>query len=336
MNIASKKYKLSDSTLVVDGESFAKLSDVAEQDELTVRGYGDTIWSIVILKGHGTVRLKDYENFLGGSVTIGYEAMQQITDDLSITVREGNFNLTVENDEFTGTKNVTINRNKETVVSLKDLGPIMPKRGRVTFIIKPFGADLFIDGEITNYKDPIELEYGDHTIEVSLGGYVTYTGNLSLNEAGKIIRIDLPEVSSKEDVQVEETEDNTDTSDNTDSQDSDSNYDDWGIDNIVNNDGKTDQDTPSGEEGTASDKEDTDKNEDYTVDNDHYIYIQNPKGASVYFDGKFLGISPGKFKKIIGTHVITFIKEGYETQSYTIEVEDDGKGSFYALPDLVK
>jgi len=48
-----------------------------------------------------------------------------------------------------------------------------------------------------------------------------------------------------------------------------------------------------------------------------------------------MGTSPVSFSKIIGNHVITFIKEGYETKSYTIDVINDGKDAYFKFDDLV-
>ncbi|HWT26584.1 MAG TPA: hypothetical protein VN131_01470, partial [Mobilitalea sp.] len=173
MQVADTKYKYSDNIQVFNEDKLIPVSDLAEQDVLTLWGYDQTVWSITVVKGHGTVKLADYDAFLDGNVTVGYEAMQQITDDTLITVREGNYNLTVENGDFSATKNVTVTRGKETVVSLADLGPEAVKKGKITFDITPFGADLFVDGELTSYANPIELPYGDHDIKVSLGGYTT-------------------------------------------------------------------------------------------------------------------------------------------------------------------
>jgi hypothetical protein len=38
---------------------------------------------------------------------------------------------------------------------------------------------------------------------------------------------------------------------------------------------------------------------------------------------------------VIGSQVLTFIREGYETKSYTIDVLDDGLDMYLSLPDLV-
>lgn len=326
MKIASSKYKYKDSLIILDGSDFITVHKLAEMDELTVRGYKETIWSITVTRGHGTVKLVDYDKFLGDHITIGYEAMEQIVDDMVIKVREGNFNLTVENTGYTATKNITVLRNQETVVSLSDLGPDATKRGLVTFEITPFGADLFVDGKLTTYASALELTYGEHDVVVSLDGYITYEGKLAVDNAGTTFRIGLPEESSDEKATVTETDtgtggtnigsgnevgDNTDSSDNTD--------------NNEDNTGDDFDDVP-----------DNTSNEDYDVDGKHKIHVQNPIGASIYLNGEFQGVSPASFQKLIGTHVLTFIKEGYETTSYTVEVSDDNLDTYFNMPDLVK
>ena len=322
MKIGKTKYRYYDEIMVInDGESVG-VSSLAEQDELNLWGYDQTIWSITVAKGHGTVTLTDEEAFLGGNVTVGYEAMQTITEGMELTVREGNFNLTVENGKYSGTKNITINRNKVTEVSLKELGPEPVKRGRVTFDINPFGADLFIDGELTNYGNPVELSYGNHEIKVSLGGYITYDGALQLNVAGKKIKISLPEEKSTENAIVTETDDESGGSLGEGGTVTKPEYNDWNY--------------PGTDDGMGEDPDTGEPEEDYIIDNEHQIYVQYPEGASVYLNGDYMGISPGSFEKVIGSQVLTFIREGYETKSYTIDVPDDGLDMYLSLPDLIK
>jgi hypothetical protein len=180
-----------------------------------------------------------------------------------------------------------------------------------------------------SYASPIELDYGQHNIEVSLGGYTTYTGILKVASAGKTIHIDLPENSSKDTATVSETDNftgNDDTGDNQDSQN----------ENPDN----------SGEAGTSDDTDaqanidigetENVSNDEFDEDTEHKIYIQNPTGASVYLNGEYMCKSPGSFKKLIGKHVLTFIREGYETMSYTVEVKDDHLDTYFNMPDLSK
>ncbi len=321
IKIAKSNYTYEE-PFVLDSDKFITLEDLATQDELTVRGIDETIWSVIVTKGHGTVRIKDYEAFLGGNITVGNEAVSQITENMAITIREGNYNLTVENGEYSGTKNIIVNRNEETVVSVGDLGPEPVKYGKTTFEIIPFGADLFIDHELTTYANPVELAYGEHIVEVSLGGYSTYRGNLLVDYASKKIQINLPELQSKDNASVVEWEESIDTGgEETDYIE----YNDW--DSEQNND----QDTPDYIEPLV---DDIDYEDDPIIDNERLIYIQKPSGASVYLNGEFKGVSPGSFKKVIGSHVITFIKKGYKTKSYTIDISDDGLDTYISLPDL--
>lgn len=308
MKIADRKYKFNNDLQILDGGDFIPVSELAEQDELTIRGYEETIWSITVTRGHGTVILQDYEEFLGDNITIGYESMQQITEGLEITVREGNFNLTVENGNYSATKNITVIRNQITYVSLSDLGPDAEAMGQINFEITPFGADLYVDGSLSPYADPIELAYGEHNIKVSLGGYTSYEGTLTVDSPGKTVSIDLPESSSEDAASVTESDSQTSAgaSDNTG--------------------GST-----AGTQTEPADYSDIDPED---IDNNHKIYVQEPVGASVYIDGSYMCIAPGSFKKITGTHVITFIKDGYETKSYTIEVTDDNLDTYFTFPNL--
>ena len=330
MKIAKNLYKYENDILILDGKDFITAENLAEQDELLVRGYEETIWSITVTKGHGVVILQDYEDFLGDYITIGYEAIQQIAENMEIVVREGNFNLTVENGDYTATKNITVNRNQETYVSLSDLGPGGSRLGRITFHITPFGADLHVDGQLLSYANPIEMAYGEHNLKVSMGGYTSYVGTLTVDSSGKTVKIDLPESSSKQEATVSETDDSTTADHSTDDSTGDSSGNPSGTtggSSGTSSGGSTGTGSSgSGATGTPS------KNSD--IDEKHQIYVQNPTGASVYIDGDYKCTSPGNFPKIIGTHVITFIKDGYKTMSYTVEVSDDGLDSYYTFPDL--
>ncbi|NLJ96639.1 MAG: PEGA domain-containing protein [Clostridiales bacterium] len=325
IKIAKTKYTYND-PVILSEDKLINMEDIASQDVLTVRGVDETIWSIIVTKGHGYVRLEDYEAFLGGSVTVGYESVQDITKDMIITVREGNYNLTVENGEYSGTKNVTVVRNMETVVSVGDLGPEPIKYGETTFEIIPFGADLFIDGELTSYANPVKLPYGDHSIEATLGGYLTYKGNLYVDYASKNMQINLPEILSRDMVTIVETVEEY-------SQDDEGlKYNDWDSQQY----NEEDIDTVIDEEDMEyiDDLDNIDDNP--IIDTEHRIYIQNPSGASVYLNGEYKGTSPGSFQKVIGSHVLTFIKKGYQTKSYTIDIADDGLDTYISLPDLLQ
>lgn len=65
------------------------------------------------------------------------------------------------------------------------------------------------------------------------------------------------------------------------------------------------------------------------------VYVDAPEEVEVYLDGNYVGISPCSFRKTTGAHVITLRKTGYETRSYTVQVDDENKDITYSFVDLL-
>ncbi len=92
------------------------------------------------------------------------------------------------------------------------------------------------------------------------------------------------------------------------------------------------EDEEEDDESTQS----TESTEETDVVTDYYkVYIDAPEAVEVYLDGNYVGISPCSFKKTSGSHVITLRKSGYETRSYTIQVDEEEKDFSYSFVDLV-
>lgn len=73
-----------------------------------------------------------------------------------------------------------------------------------------------------------------------------------------------------------------------------------------------------------------------TATNYYKVYVDAPEGAEIYLDGNYVGISPCSFKKTSGAHIITLRQTGYETRSYTVQIDDEEKDISYSFADLVK
>lgn len=72
-----------------------------------------------------------------------------------------------------------------------------------------------------------------------------------------------------------------------------------------------------------------------TTSNYYKVYIDDPEGAEVYLDGNYIGICPISFKKTAGAHVITLRRTGFETRSFSIQVDDEDKDISYSFAELV-
>ena len=179
-------------TVLYQGEP-ANISDVLSMDYVTLRGIEENIYVVLINQGHGYLELTGEEDFIGGTISVGTTAIEDITDDLRLTIKEGTYPVTVRNNNMEGTKEVTIVRGQTLKCNVEEFGMAAIKRGRVRFSIMPESANLYVDGVKTSYLEPVELEYGEHKVEVSLGGYVTYQGTLNVDRTDQIVSITLPE-----------------------------------------------------------------------------------------------------------------------------------------------
>lgn len=93
--------------------------------------------------------------------------------------------------------------------------------------------------------------------------------------------------------------------------------------NIALDPNRSEQEDESGQESSSD-----------TVTDYYKIYVDAPEEVEVYLDGNYIGISPCSFRKTAGAHVITLRKTGYETRSYTIQVEEDEKDLSYSFANL--
>ena len=90
----------------------------------------------------------------------------------------------------------------------------------------------------------------------------------------------------------------------------------------------------SGEtESVGSDSESGSSVPDVTTDY-YKVYVDAPEGAEVYLDGNYVGISPCSFKKVEGAHIIILRKQGYETRSYTVQIDNEEKDISFSFADL--
>ncbi len=95
-------------------------------------------------------------------------------------------------------------------------------------------------------------------------------------------------------------------------------------------------DKTEGSEEEETREESTDDEENTTTATDYYkVYIDAPENVEVYVDGNYVGIAPCNFRKVSGSHVITLRRTGYETRSYTIQVDDDDKDVSFSFVELI-
>mgnify|MGYP002748090421 FL=1 len=255
--------------------------------------------SVVVEKGHGYLRLVNDENFVGGWLEIGQTQIVRITEDMLVTVPEGSYQVDISCSGGGGTKYVVINRNEETTLDIGDLEVAEAKYGMVLFSMSPADAELYIDGSQVDPSQPVSLEYGIHQIIAKADGYKSLTQYLRVGQESAGVDVQLDKVDS-------DSEEST---------------------------GSTQSSSSAGSSSTGTASGSTSATADTTTTY-YRVHIDAPENVEVYLDGNYVGISPCSFKKTSGSHVITLRKSGYETRSYTVQVDDEQKDVSYSFVDL--
>lgn len=318
MLVGKEQYELGNNVMVLSDDKQVALEDINACDGLVLQGIDRTIYSIVVDKGHGYLKLKNAEYFTGGWIEVGQSLIKPVKEDMLLTVPEGKFDVLVTNNGNGGKKSVTIKRNQETELDVGDLKGEETKNGNIVFTIKPMQASVYIDGDKVDISEPVSLEYGIHQLIVRAEGYQTMTKYLKVGQENANISLEL------------EASDDKDVSGN-----------DAAADNKNGADKKDDTGNGQTESGNTdyeySDSQ-TDNHEPDTINatGGHRIYITSPRGAEVYFDGEYMGIAPLDFGKKSGSHEVTLRKGGCQTRSFTIQIDEEEKDISWSFSELEK
>lgn len=316
--VGSAVYAYSEDTVVVADGKQAELIDISPVDVLTFRGVGSDVYSIVVEKGHGYVRLKNEEYFYDGWIEIGNKIIKKVAENMLLTVPEGSHQVIISNKGTSGVKQIEVRRDTELELDVGDLKGEEPKYGSVVFTVTPEDASLYLDGNKTDFSAPVRLEYGIHQMIVMAEGYHTISQYLKVGQASAGIEVTM---TAKEESVSDNNVSDSSVSDNNVSGN-----------NVLRNDVSDNNISDSG----ASAENSGTGGAPVTSTLSYYVTIDAPVGVEIYLDGNYIGITPCSFKKTPGSHTLTLRNTGYVAKSYTIQVDDEEKNVSYSFLDLVK
>lgn len=290
LSIGSDIYNISEDAVIFSEGKEIELMDLNVWDVLTVSGIENDIYSIVVNKGHGYLKLENDEKFIGGFIEVGQSRIAEITKDMILEVPEGSYQVLISHKGGGGIKQVTINRGEEVTLDIGDLTIPEPQKGQVVFNINPSNARLYVDGEEVDASKEMQLEYGIHRFIVHAQGYSSVTSYFKVNQKMMVVDVNMESLNKSEE---EENKESTENQENIQKEDVSGN----GIKQFQ-------------------------------------VHIDGPKGVEVYVDGNYIGIAPVAFKKMAGSHVITLRQSGFETRSYTIQLDNEEKDVNYVFAEL--
>lgn len=294
LTIDDVNYAYSDHLIALsDGKTIDPM-EITSSDKVTFRGVKGQAYSVIVTKGHGYIQPTNFKDFVGGRLTVQGEAILPVSEGMLLTVPEGSQTLNFVNGDLTSSATVEVKRGKVTKLNVSRYQSQMPDTSRVTFKISPEGAELYINGSLTDYSKPVSLKYGNHSVKVVLEGYSDYSGVVQVQDSSATVKIDLAEETAEVDS----------------------------------------EDDSSSSSVTSSDSSDDDSSSSTEYDTEHTITVSAPEGAAIYVDGTYKGVIPCSFTKMLGSVTLTLTKEGCTTKSYSVELPDDSKDISWSFPDL--
>lgn len=351
ITVGKSVYRVTDQTqCFFDGEP-VNIAEISTGDVLTLNGVDQQILSIRVDKGHGYLKLENEDVFVGGWIEIGQNIIRSIQENMLILVPEGTHQVTISYRGYMDTQNVEIVRNQETIMDVGDLADSIIKYGKVYFNVTPSDAQVYIDGTLVDTSRLINLEYGLHQLVAEADGYETLTQYFRLEgeSASLDVELQLPESEEVEDSSEEESSEESDEEDGSSESSSASESSESGTDGSSGESSSSTSDTESssGTEGSTSadsteasqdssaSSESTQSTESSSEETASYkVHINQPEGAEIYLDGNYVGLSPCSFKKQPGSHVITLRKTGYDTRSYTIQLDDEKEDATFNFAEF--
>lgn len=318
-----KCYKINNHIILISKEQEIDFMDLNAIDEISILGFADHIYSIIVEKGHSYLRLQNETYFVDGWIEIGQNIIKKVTEDMIIVVPEGENTVYISHKGNNATQKINFPANEEIAWDLGNVEINLPKTGTIIFTITPNNAIVTIDGEQKDHSQPINLSYGVHQITISAKDYESLSKYIKVGSPSANISVDLEEKEKEKypEKNKEKAEDINETANNQET--------------------KTDTQTKPETEANKESQEKTETKEQAnnsdsitTASTAYKVHIDSPEGVEVYLDGNYIGIAPISFPKKTGNYIITLRKDGYQTRSYSLQVDDEEKDVNYSFSEL--
>ena len=189
---ANDIYLYTDEIVILYNNSPIPISEITKDDTLTIKGFKNKIYTIIMEKSHGYIKLKNYDGFVGGYIGIDRDESVNVLQQLeSIPISTGNHKIVIEKEGY----EVFIRElevQKDETIEL-DLGATEIKKGNVEFRANVDEYELFINGEIQNSLEERKLDYGEYEILARKSGQLDYKTTIKVDKDQIIVNIKFDE-----------------------------------------------------------------------------------------------------------------------------------------------
>ena len=365
ISIDGQNFHLPNTALLLSEENGTTRRIIAEEllegDVLKVSGVEKEIYSIVVTGGHGYLRLTGTEvsgtDIEGAWLNLDNRVIQRVNDKLLVAAPEGDYTLQIIGQGANDERQITIERGKETVIDTTTIKLESPEETEVTFLVEPEEAEptLEVDGEPVKIGLPTCLTVGVHRLRLKADGYLTQTQYL--NVGGKKHATVTLELEKDPDYSADaattastaNTSNSADTADTADTANT-ANTASTGASgattgatllvdasgNTISVTGATDAANAAAGTSTVTIIDVSGNETQRTTMPGYEIRVEAPSNTEFYLDDNYMGIVPCTFVKTTGQHTVTLRREGYETRSYNIFIDNAQSDKNYIFPELTR
>lgn len=322
MQIGKSNYAYDAGLTIISGKDNVSLQNIdTAKDILEVCGLGEKVLSINITTGHGILDFTDYDDFLGGTIEVGYDIFDDVKDNMKYVLREGKYKVIMRKGKLSVNKVVDIKRDRTEVLKLSDFTREMTASSTVTFRLSPSNAAIYIDGREIEAEKKLDLDYGEYLVRVMAEGYMSWEKVVTISKPKTVMSIAL--ALKKEKQEKEETDDGPAEPSTT-------------VEPTYEENTEDPEDTGIADIPSENETDEEDEEIKVRTDSTKIISFRKPEGAEVLFDGRVIGDIPCEMTKVTGEHEITLKRDGYETQTFTVDIADDGEDVMFSFPEMTR
>ncbi len=325
ITFGSASYMYTDNLVVLSGGMVLTPAEVMSRDVVTVRGIDNKIYSVTVDKGHGYLTFTGADEFIGGMVEIGTSFLYTVSEDMMIVVPEGKYEVTMSNGSVSATKNIYIAKDMTVTMDFSEYKKPVAKTGTVEFQILPKGTDLFIEGNATDYSQPVVLDYGTYIINLLSDDYDTYTTRITVDSTYQVEKFDLSQLNK-----VPSGSGNGSGAGGGGGTTAPTTVAPTTARPTV---APTTVAPTTAAPTTATTGSNTNETPAVTTGSVK-VTISEPAGAGVYVNNVYVGTAPVTINKDVGEYVITFKRSGYITKSYIVDVDSSDGAQTLSFPAM--
>lgn len=189
IRIANESYTYTDELVTSKNGLPFDLTELTPADEALVKGYQGTVWSIILVSGHGTLTLQNHSAFVGGQLEVGNRNFFEIKDQMTVPVAAGVHDVIITKDNMAPyVAQIMVTEGQEVVI---DLSEAQPKVGTINILVMQEDVTVYINDEVVDARQEQILDFGTYKVRAVKEGYASWESDLIVEQAYVQFTIDL-------------------------------------------------------------------------------------------------------------------------------------------------